>query len=66
MREIRKSGSVGGAAGQPPPRPGRILAVWMLLIVALNGAAWLVGVRGYTLNRAVDQGAARPSWMPAK
>lgn len=39
-------------------RFGPVLALWMILIVLLNGVQWVVGFRPSALGEAVEQGAA--------
>jgi hypothetical protein len=52
--------SVTNRAGpESPAQAGPVFALWVMLIVALNGAAWITGVRTYTLETAVDEGAAQ-------
>ena len=43
----------------PPRRPGPILAVWVVALVLIHAADWLVGTRSPLLVQAVDQGEAR-------
>jgi hypothetical protein len=46
-----------------PPREatsaGTWLVIWMSCVIALQGAAWVTGFRGYVLAEAVERGAAR-------
>jgi hypothetical protein len=42
-----------------PPGAGRWLALWVGLVIALNGLLWLSGERGAALAAAVERGAAR-------
>jgi hypothetical protein len=42
-----------------PPRFGAVLALWVALVVALNGALWLAGFKTAGLAAAVEAGAAR-------
>lgn len=49
--------NVGGRTAEP--RFGTILCVWMLLIVALNGARWVSGFRPVLLSAAVERGVRR-------
>ncbi len=40
-------------------RPGPILACWVILLVAIHAADWLVGTRSAYLVEAVEQGEAK-------
>lgn len=58
--------TVGEEIGKPPgpdlaeadPRPGTILAVWMLATLSLQAGLWLSGGKTTALAEAVDRGAA--------
>jgi hypothetical protein len=50
-------------APSAPPRFGRVLLLWMALVVLLHAVAWLSGHRGNVLAEAIERGAARvESW----
>jgi hypothetical protein len=53
------AGPQPAAPPREPPGAGFWLLIWMTCVIALQGAAWVTGFRGYMLTEAVEHGAAR-------
>jgi hypothetical protein len=56
---IRPAVPIAGTDPPAVPKTGARLALWMVLIVALDGILWLSGLRTMSLSEAVEWGAAR-------
>ncbi len=52
-------GPPANAVGTDSPAWGWLLAVWMSLVLVLNGIAWTTGVVDHDLAQAVENGAAQ-------
>src|SRR3954452_12287048 len=55
----RASASPRAVHAPIPVPPGRMLSLWIAVVIGLQGILWLSGVKALALNAAVERGAAR-------